>query len=306
MYGSPPVPPSKDLNLPYRRHHHQQQQQTSSSLLRYQSAPITLLGEVCEDFIPVRGSSAETDTVFARFLAPDLRDQPRGGAATTGQSSPRFPSSSSPQMPNPSSEMKSVDLGSSSDLVRHDSSPGGLFPHSNVDHNGYGMARGTGGFRNGSDYTMDAANRSKGQIIFLPAMSEITESSLKDGRSYTTGFPVVSPFGNSFPLDSQFSLPKTTLEMEKLLQFHDAVPCKIRAKRGCATHPRSIAERVRRTRISERMKKLQELVPNMDKQTNTADMLDLAVDYIKDLQKQAKALSESRASCSCSASRQKH
>lgn len=34
--------------------------------------------------------------------------------------------------------------------------------------------------------------------------------------------------------------------MEKLLQFRDTttVPCKIRAKRGCATHPRSIAERV--------------------------------------------------------------
>lgn len=95
--------------------------------------------------------------------------------------------------------------------------------------------------------------------------------------------------------------------MERLLQFQDTVPCKVRAKRGCATHPRSIAERVnlslfqncysliekdtfvlkilwkvkqewidlitiwililqvRRTRISERMRKLQDLVPNMDK-----------------------------------------
>jgi hypothetical protein len=150
--------------------------------------------------------------------------------------------------------------------------------------------------------------------------------------------------------------------IEMFLQFQDAVPCKIRAKRGCATHPRSIAERVRatsivlafqslgclfcaeqsvdllltqvrRTKISERIRKLQELVPNMDKvlrpccnlypivsphqignrtvqirsarttpenwlmynlhfrflqQTNTSDMLDLAVDYIKDLQKQVK------------------
>ncbi|XP_042980246.1 G-box-binding factor-like [Carya illinoinensis] len=57
--------------------------------------------------------------------------------------------------------------------------------------------------------------------------------------------------------------------IEKFLQFQDSVPCKIRAKRGFATHPRSIAERVRRTRISERMRKLQDLVPNMDKQTNT-------------------------------------
>ncbi|KAJ1409917.1 Myc-type, basic helix-loop-helix [Sesbania bispinosa] len=103
-------------------------------------------------------------------------------------------------------------------------------------------------------------------------------------------------------LSHHLSLPKSSAEMvamEKLLQFPDSVPCKIRAKRGCATHPRSIAERVRRTRISERMRKLQELVPNMDKQTNTADMLDLAVEYIKDLQKQFKSLSEKRANCKC-------
>ncbi|KAK3012871.1 hypothetical protein RJ639_009848, partial [Escallonia herrerae] len=73
-------------------------------------------------------------------------------------------------------------------------------------------------------------------------------------------------------------------EMEKLLE--DSVPCRARAKRGCATHPRSIAERVRRTRISDRIRKLQELVPNMDKQTNTADMLEEAVEYVKFLQRQ--------------------
>ncbi len=63
-----------------------------------------------------------------------------------------------------------------------------------------------------------------------------------------------------------------------------------RAKRGCATHPRSIAERVRRTRISERMKKLQGVVPNMDKQTNTSEMLDEAVEYIRSLQKKVQEL----------------
>ncbi|KAK7396275.1 hypothetical protein VNO78_17166 [Psophocarpus tetragonolobus] len=98
------------------------------------------------------------------------------------------------------------------------------------------------------------------------------------------------------------SLPRTSSEvfaMDNLLQFTDSVPCKIRAKRGFATHPRSIAERVRRTRISERIRKLQELVPNMEKQTSTAEMLDLAVDYIKNLQKQFKTLSEKRAKCKC-------
>ncbi|XP_028787248.1 transcription factor bHLH130-like [Neltuma alba] len=110
-------------------------------------------------------------------------------------------------------------------------------------------------------------------------------------------------------LSHHLSLPKTPSHMaavEKFLQFPDSVPCKIRAKRGCATHPRSIAERVRRTRISERMKKLQDLVPNMDKQTNTADMLDLAVVYIKDLQKQFKTLSEKRANCKCTNARKAH
>ncbi|GAA0166634.1 basic helix-loop-helix transcription factor [Lithospermum erythrorhizon] len=77
-------------------------------------------------------------------------------------------------------------------------------------------------------------------------------------------------------------------ELEKLTE--DAVLCRVRAKRGCATHPRSIAERVRRTRISDRIRKLQDLVPNMDKQTNTADMLDEAVEYVKLLQKQIQAI----------------
>ncbi|CAA0285797.1 Transcription factor bHLH122 [Arabidopsis thaliana] len=100
------------------------------------------------------------------------------------------------------------------------------------------------------------------------------------------------------PLAHHMSLPKSLSDIEQLLS--DSIPCKIRAKRGCATHPRSIAERVRRTKISERMRKLQDLVPNMDTQTNTADMLDLAVQYIKDLQEQVKALEESRARCRCS------
>nr|CAA8286918.1 Unknown [Brassica rapa]CAA8287885.1 Unknown [Brassica rapa]CAA8392502.1 Unknown [Brassica rapa]CAA8404182.1 Unknown [Brassica rapa]VDC61101.1 unnamed protein product [Brassica rapa] len=74
------------------------------------------------------------------------------------------------------------------------------------------------------------------------------------------------------------------MNMDTLLD--DSVPFRVRAKRGCATHPRSIAERMRRTRISDRIRRLQELVPNMDKQTNTADMLEEAVEYVKALQRQ--------------------
>ncbi|XVE55030.1 hypothetical protein DITRI_Ditri03aG0128400 [Diplodiscus trichospermus] len=87
------------------------------------------------------------------------------------------------------------------------------------------------------------------------------------------------------------------VDMEKLLE--DSVPCRVRAKRGCATHPRSIAERVRRTRISDRIRKLQELVPNMDKQTNTSDMLEGAVEYVKYLQNQIQELTEHQRKCKC-------
>ncbi|RAL54307.1 hypothetical protein DM860_001435 [Cuscuta australis] len=91
-------------------------------------------------------------------------------------------------------------------------------------------------------------------------------------------------------------------EMEKMMD--DLVPCRVRAKRGCATHPRSIAERVRRTRISDRIRKLQELVPNMDKQTNTADMLEEAVEYVKFLQTQIQELTEHQKKCTCSMNEQ--
>lgn len=103
--------------------------------------------------------------------------------------------------------------------------------------------------------------------------------------------------------DSQFGIPRTSLDMasvEKLLHLQpDSVPCKIRAKRGFATHPRSIAERERRTRISEKLRKLQDLVPNMDKQTSTADMLELAVQHIKGLQNEVQKLNNDLDKCNC-------
>ncbi|KAL8497661.1 hypothetical protein ACS0TY_021117 [Phlomoides rotata] len=62
---------------------------------------------------------------------------------------------------------------------------------------------------------------------------------------------------------------------------------RVRAKRGQATDPHSIAERLRRERIAERMKALQELVPNGNK-TDKASMLDEIIDYVKFLRLQVK------------------
>ncbi|KAF5739539.1 hypothetical protein HS088_TW12G00745 [Tripterygium wilfordii] len=68
---------------------------------------------------------------------------------------------------------------------------------------------------------------------------------------------------------------------------------RVRARRGQATDPHSIAERLRRERIAERMKALQELVHTSNKTDKTA-MFDEILDYVKFLRLQVKVLSMSR------------
>ncbi|XP_072971364.1 uncharacterized protein [Typha angustifolia] len=65
----------------------------------------------------------------------------------------------------------------------------------------------------------------------------------------------------------------------------------VRAKRGHATNSHSLAERVRREKISERMRLLQELVPGCNKITGKAVMLDEIINYVQSLQRQVEFLS---------------
>ncbi|OAY80267.1 Transcription factor bHLH137 [Ananas comosus] len=72
----------------------------------------------------------------------------------------------------------------------------------------------------------------------------------------------------------------------------------VRARRGQATDSHSLAERVRRERISERMRMLQGLVPGCDKVTGKALMLDEIINYVQSLQNQVEFLSMKLASMS--------
>ncbi|KAL6217796.1 hypothetical protein ACLB2K_011013 [Fragaria x ananassa] len=65
----------------------------------------------------------------------------------------------------------------------------------------------------------------------------------------------------------------------------------VRARRGQATDSHSLAERVRREKISERMKLLQDLVPGCNKVTGKALMLDEIINYVQSLQRQVEFLS---------------
>lgn len=97
-------------------------------------------------------------------------------------------------------------------------------------------------------------------------------------------------------------IPMTTVGLPSLLQSTSSNPSggcngagkpRVRARRGQATDPHSIAERLRREKIADRMKNLQELVPNSNK-TDKASMLDEIIEYVKFLQLQVKVLSMSR------------
>ncbi|KAH9321906.1 hypothetical protein KI387_016545, partial [Taxus chinensis] len=65
----------------------------------------------------------------------------------------------------------------------------------------------------------------------------------------------------------------------------------VRARRGQATDSHSLAERVRREKINERMKFLQDLVPTCNKVTGKAVMLDEIINYVQSLQHQVEFLS---------------
>ncbi|GMH20259.1 hypothetical protein Nepgr_022100 [Nepenthes gracilis] len=65
----------------------------------------------------------------------------------------------------------------------------------------------------------------------------------------------------------------------------------VRARRGQATDSHSLAERVRREKISSRMKFLQDLVPGCNKVTGKAVVLDEIINYVQSLQRQVEFLS---------------
>ncbi|KAL5221683.1 hypothetical protein ABZP36_026396 [Zizania latifolia] len=105
--------------------------------------------------------------------------------------------------------------------------------NSSSDGTGHGAQSSSFLSRNFSMNSWDDTN----SIMFSPPSS-------KKARVGDPGDDMVSSFSN---IDSQFGLSKSSLEMAGMDDFmqlqQDSIACRVRAKRGCATHPRSIAER---------------------------------------------------------------
>lgn len=277
------------------------------------------------DFLDYASPSSTSMKQERREAAIQNQDLPPPSTAVMhGCSSRRVPdlppsnNTSSYDYPNQSnldcaSSFRATD-STSSNLIRQSSTPAGFLSSLTVENGFTGVKdvrKGSSSSTSNSHISFSLGPSSSSR--FLPQIAE-NENELNDStfnglkRSRDGGLKVSQngENGNHTPsLLHHMSLPKTSSEMaaaENFLHFQQesSVPWKTRAKRGFATHPRSIAERMRRTRISERIKRLQELFPDMDKQINTADMLDMAVEYIKDLQKELQTLNEARARCTCS------
>ncbi|KAJ8763415.1 hypothetical protein K2173_002298 [Erythroxylum novogranatense] len=84
---------------------------------------------------------------------------------------------------------------------------------------------------------------------------------------------------------------ETSKDNSKVTEVQKPDYIHVRARRGQATDSHSLAERVRREKISERMKYLQDLVPGCNKITGKAGMLDEIINYVQSLQRQVEFLS---------------
>ncbi|KAL0422770.1 UNVERIFIED_CONTAM: Transcription factor [Sesamum latifolium] len=110
--------------------------------------------------------------------------------------------------------------------------------------------------------------------------SKITEQNSNSKSSTTTGSTATTNKNCKGPSANNGKENSKASDVPKPDYIH------VRARRGQATDSHSLAERVRREKISERMKYLQDLVPGCNKITGKAGMLDEIINYVQSLQRQ--------------------
>ncbi|KAK4401529.1 Transcription factor [Sesamum angolense] len=115
--------------------------------------------------------------------------------------------------------------------------------------------------------------------------SKITEQNSNSKSTTTTGSTATNKKNCKGPSANNSKENSKASDVPKPDYIH------VRARRGQATDSHSLAERVRREKISERMKYLQDLVPGCNKITGKAGMLDEIINYVQSLQRQVEFLS---------------
>ncbi|MED6210642.1 hypothetical protein PIB30_066088 [Stylosanthes scabra] len=141
----------------------------------------------------------------------------------------------------------------------------------------------------------------------FPSTSHLQDAKISPLGSSTAAFLSASALkghgGNSAPIVSSSSVGVSVNDtddydceseegVEALAEDVPAksVPSRSSSKRSRAAEVHNLSEKRRRSRINEKMKALQNLIPNSNK-TDKASMLDEAIEYLKQLQLQVQMLS---------------
>ncbi|KAJ8773071.1 hypothetical protein K2173_028248 [Erythroxylum novogranatense] len=134
--------------------------------------------------------------------------------------------------------------------------------------------------------------------VSKPIGSPANESETLDGGKRKAKVVSESSPMNSSPQVSESGIKRKSLQSSrsgKRLKNNDEEKPKevvhVRARRGQATDSHSLAERVRRGKINERLRCLQDIVPGCRKTMGMAVMLDEIINYVQSLQSQVEFLS---------------
>ncbi|KAI3915996.1 hypothetical protein MKW98_004437 [Papaver atlanticum] len=160
--------------------------------------------------------------------------------------------------------------------------------------------------RNDSSNLFLSSSSAAGSVYFPSSSSEIIKDStttttvISDTVGVNRDFDQkdsdavnVSVKRRKFPVDN-IDLDDYDCESEEGLEGSEGpsktVPSRSSSKRSRAAEVHNLSEKRRRSRINEKMKALQNLIPNSNK-TDKASMLDEAIEYLKQLQLQVQMLS---------------
>ncbi|KAK8476782.1 hypothetical protein V6N13_125377 [Hibiscus sabdariffa] len=117
---------------------------------------------------------------------------------------------------------------------------------------------------------------------------------MRNGTTLDSGSAQAMPMPMPMPMEQETGKKRKCNEKKEKEAPTEYIH--VRARRGQATDSHSLAERVRREKISERMKILQSLVPGCDKVSGKTLMLDEIINYVQSLQNQVEFLSMKLAS----------
>ncbi|KAI9088079.1 hypothetical protein K1719_030056 [Acacia pycnantha] len=145
------------------------------------------------------------------------------------------------------------------------------------------------------DPSDDFGGNLEGNFPVLPAESEIQDSQKRKATDVITETSSVNPTlaasetGRSKIISSSGKVKRAKSNITEEGKPEEVVH--VRARRGQATDSHSLAERVRRGKINEKIKRLQTIVPGCYKTMGMAVMLDEIINYVQSLQHQVEFLS---------------